>query len=147
MDKIDVDLQKLYTLINEEAKKIGTNIEVNKKQTLICLKKIKKEIDKKYKETMTLWDKSVKLYSEFLEKAPGSQQMKPPAAKPTLPESVDIVKGYIDMFESISGDKIMLLTNFVEKMYLDSIRGISDIRKKRDAMMVAMSGFSMDMNG
>lgn len=145
-DKMEVkeDLQKLYILIGEEAEKIGNNVQIDRKKTLTCLKNIKKEIDKKYRETITLWKTSVKLYQDFLKKAPGSQQMNPPQAKPTRPASVDIVDGYIDMFESLCEDKVMLFTSFVETMYLNSVRGISDVRKKRDAMMCAVSGLAID---
>lgn len=142
MDEIKKDLEKIYRLVKDEAEKTGNIVIVDKKQTLECLKNIKGDIDKKYKETLKLWKKSVKLYSEFMKKAPGSRQMKPPNEKPSLPESVDTVKGYIDFFKSISNNKVRLNVKFIESMYLNSVRGISDMRAKRDAMMISVSGLA-----
>lgn len=141
---MDYKIEELYKLIKQEAEKVGNSIIIDREKTLKCLKNIDKEINKKYNETLKLWNQSIKLYQDFIKKAPGSQQMQPPQPKPTLPASVDSVKGYIDMFESIDRKKITLFTNFVEKMYLQSIRGVSEIRKKRDAMMAAVSGLIID---
>lgn len=135
-------MEEIYRLVKEEAKKEGENITVNTAKTLTSLKDIQTEITKKYNETLKLWQQSVKLYEEFIKKAPGSQQMAPPEAKPSLPTSVDTVKGYIDMFKSLSGKELTLPTKFVERMYLESIRGLSDIRRARDALMVSVSGLT-----
>lgn len=140
--EIEKGIQEIYRLVKEEAAKDGENLIVDKEKTLESLKDIQGEITKKYNETIKLWKQSVKLYETFIKQAPGSQQMNPPTAKPTLPSSVDVVKGYVDMFKSLSNEKITLPTHFISTMYLDSIRGISDMRIARDKMAVSVSGLS-----
>lgn len=139
---IEKGIEEIYRLVKEEAAKGGENLIVDKAKALKALGDIQNEITKKYDETIKLWKQSVKLYEDFIKKAPGSQQMSPPTAKPTLPSSVDIVKGYIDMFKSLSEEKVTLPTTFISRMYLDSIRGVSDMREARDKMAVSVSGLT-----
>ena len=140
--EIEKGIEEIYRLIKEEAAKDGENLIVDKAKALEALKDIQSEITTKYNETIKLWKQSVKLYEDFIKKAPGSQQMSAPTAKPTLPSSVDIVKGYIDMFKSLSEEKVTLPTTFISIMYLDSIRGVSDMRAARDKMAVSVSGLT-----
>ena len=104
------------------------------------LKAIKEDILKKYKETKKLWNKSLKLYQDFIEKNPGSKQINAPGDMPKIPDEVDTVKGYIDMFEAISDDSLNLQTDFIEKIYLESVRGVTTARKNLWDAQVCVSG-------
>ena len=146
MVKAEIEIGELYKLITQESVREARTVILDREKTIKSLKSSLGDIKGKYDEAIKLWEQSNKIYQNFIKENMGSRQIQQPAPKPVIPMGIYIVKGYVDMFTSIDGEKIKLETSFVKNMFLDSIRGISDARKIRDDMVVCVSGMSVSLN-
>ena len=99
-----------------------------------------KDILEKYNQTHKLWRKSVKIYRDFLQKTPGSKQIKPPGSVPTLPTSYEEFKGYKRMIETLVEDEITVDWQFLKELFKISSKAINDMRTLRNDYMLASAG-------
>jgi len=147
MIEAKVKIDEIYRLVTQESVREARTVMLDREKTIESLKSSLDDIKKKYDEAIELWEKSNKIYQNFIKKNPGSRQIRQPAAKPVVPAGIDVVKGYIDMFQSIDSEKIKLEVDFVKTMFLESIRGISEARRTRDEMVMCISGMSVGSAG
>lgn len=141
--KVDITLEDLKKLIEDESKRItpDTNIvKVSKAKLIEGLESTEKDILEKYNQTHKLWKKSVKLYREFLQKTPGSRQLKPPDSVPTLPASYEEFKGYKRMIDATVQEEIEVEWDFLKELFRISAKAINDMRTLRNNYLVASSG-------
>ncbi len=137
------DITEIKNLIEEADNKIKFKTET----ILEKLKEIEKDINSKYDEAIKLWKKSVKLYSDFIAKNPGSKQVNPPSSKPERPSQTDIVKGYIAFFESLEESEILIDARFINNAIRESLTGLTETRKLRDVYACAVSGLVVTGKG
>jgi len=147
MVEAKIEIDEIYRLVTQESLREARTVILDREKTIESLKSSLDDIKKKYDEAIELWEKSNKIYQNFIKKNPESRQIRQPAPKPVVPDGIDVVKGYIDMFKSIDTEKIKLEVDFVKTMFLESIRGISEARKTRDDMVMCVSGMTTSAVG
>lgn len=145
--EIKGEIEKIEKLIEERAEdklSISSNtMKVNVKKITSQLGTIEKEIEKKYREAKNLWEKSIKLYTDFLKKNPGSQQLNPPQKMPERPKELEVVKGFINIFSSVVDSEIYVYTNLLKDVFLEATRGIYEARHQAYIMQTAVSGLAV----
>jgi len=121
---------------------------VNRKELIVCLEKIKKEIKKHYDKSIKLWNQATDNYFEYMRKHHGTSQLNPPPNKPDMPSEYDKANGYIDIYSIINENEILMKSSEVENMFLESMRGITKARNDAIGMeYYGLSNFSTNING
>jgi len=137
-DKVDKIARDSYFRPDTEVK------EVDKKNLIIMLQSAKKDMKDEHNEALKLYEKAIARYEEvaakFFKSKKDKSKLNDPPQKPKLPISYHKLDGYINMFDTIVGDKITLKIQFLEKIFLELSKGIEDIEQKERELTRCISG-------
>jgi len=158
MSQIKAEFVELYRFLEDEitnkaAERFQTEVanetrivNVSKKALLESLNSTISEVEEKHKEAMKFWQKTVKIYTQYITENPGSTQMKVPDPAPKMPAIVEDVKGYIKLFKSLSADELKLELTFLKEIFQVSTRAISEATSIRNTYMQATTGSAFFAN-
>jgi hypothetical protein len=145
MKKVEVDLEKFIQdkVYNYNIEKLDM-MNVDKKILISMLLASKKEMEKEFAKSQELYEKAILRYTEISGKLIKSKKdknkIKSPPERPKLPISYHKIDGYINLFDTIIGDKLMLKLTFLEKLFLETAKGLEEIESREREYSQCISG-------
>lgn len=144
MSELKIELDRIEEIIesraNYKSDQSAQIQKINTKDMITSLKSVETEIIKKHKEAKKLWKNSVKISAEFIKANLGSKQVNPPTMMPEEPKEIEEIRGYIQMFESMTNDEINITIGLLREIFLKTSEGLHAVKHQAYLLQTAISG-------